>query len=377
VTVGLGLVDTIRGLDFGTRGLLLALAAGEPSRVARALALEVGVSGTGGTKTVEATEEITRQAMRLAKKLGDPRIEGLAMVTSGMGADLRGDFALGRERLERGERILRERCRGVTWELDTAITMLFRDLLFLGDWPEIRRRLPAALEGFAARGDLYAETNVRSRMAWVARLMQDQPAQARREATEAIARWSHKSFHLQHYWQLTGLAEIALYEGRGIAAWETVAASWEQFTATHLLRVQFTRLEATHLRLRTAVAAMAESGLDGELYRTLQPLVARELTRLEAEQIAWGEGLTLLLRAGLAALEGEQEGAAKLLERAAAGCDRYHLGLYGAAARLRLANLRDNGEGDRARAAARELRERGAARPDRWCDVLVPGGWGR
>jgi hypothetical protein len=313
--------------------------------------------------------------MRLAKKLGEPRIEGLATVTSGIGAYLRGEFTLARDRLERGERLLRERCRGVTWELDTAITMLFRVLLFLGDWAEIRRRLPAALEGFAARGDLYAETNVRSRMAWVARLMQDEPGEARREAIESIARWSHESFHLQHYWQLTGLAEIALYEGRGAAAWEAMEASWPQLTATHLLRVQFTHFEATHLRLRAALAAMAESGLDGELYRRLQPLVGRELARLERRRVAWGEPLTLLLRAGLAALEGQRESAAKLLERAAAGCDRGALGLYGAAARLRLANLLGDGDDESARAAARELRERGAVRPDRWCDVLVPGGW--
>ncbi|HXT49753.1 MAG TPA: protein kinase [Thermoanaerobaculia bacterium] len=373
VTVGLGLVDTIRGLDFGTRGLLLALNAGEPSRVARALALEIGVSGTSGTKNVAATEEMVKQAMRLAKKLADPRIEGLATVTSGMAAYLRGDFTLARERLERGERILRERCRGVTWELDTATTMLFRALLFLGDWAEIRRRLPAALEGFAARGDLYAETNVRSRMGWVARLMLDQPDEARREAREAIARWSHKSFHLQHYWQLTGLAEIALYEGRGEAAWEEIEASWPKLAATHLLRVQFTRIEAKHLRLRAAVAAMAASGLDGEAYRRLQPLVHRELRTLEREAVAWAAPLLQLLRAGIAALEGNHEDTVRLLESAAEGCDRSRLSLYAAAARIRRAELLDRPDDEAARAATNHLRTQGALRPEKWCDVLVPG----
>jgi eukaryotic-like serine/threonine-protein kinase len=373
VTVGLGLVDTIRGLDFGTRGLLLALDAGEPSRVARALALEIGVSGTSGTKNVEATEEMVRQAMRLAKKLGEPRIEGLATVTSGMAAYLRGDFSLARERLERGERILRERCRGVTWELDTATTMLFRALLFLGDWAEIRRRLPAALEGFAARGDLYAETNVRSRMGWVARLMQDQPEEARREARDAIARWSHKSFHLQHYWQLTGLAEIALYEGRGEAAWEVIESSWPKLADTHLLRVQFTRIEANHLRLRAAVAAMAASGLDGEAYRRLQPLVRRELRKLERGAVAWAAPLVELLQAGIAAIEGHHEDAARLLASAAEGCDRSQLALYAAAARMRLAQLLERPDDERGRAGAAYLRAQGALKPERWCDVLVPG----
>jgi serine/threonine protein kinase len=375
VTVGLGLVDTIRGLDFGTRGLLLALRAGEPSRVARMLALEVGVSGTGGTKNAEATERIVQQAMRLAKKLADPRVEGLATVTSGIAAYLRGDFALARERFERGEKILRERCRGVTWELDTATTMLFRVLLFLGDWAEVRRRLPGALEAFAARGDLYAETNVRSRIAWVARLMDDDPEGARREAVEAVARWSHASFHLQHYWQLTGFTEIALYEGRGQQAWEVIEHSWPLLTATNLLRVQFTRTEASHLRLRAAVAAMAADGLDGAMYRRLRPLVARDLAALERGGPGWAEAYTLLLRAGLASLEGDREAAAALLGRAAIAAERHDLGFYAAAARLRLARLPGDADGDAARSAGAFMTGQGARRPERWCDVLAPGGW--
>lgn len=372
VTVGLGLVDTIRGLDFGTRGLLLALGAGEPSRVARALALEIGVSGTGGTRTAAATEEIARQALRLARKVGDPRIEGLAAVTSGMAAYLRGEMVLARERLERGEDLLRERCRGVTWELDTAITMLFRVLLFLGDWPEVRRRLPAALEGFAARGDLFAETNVRSRVTWLAHLLDDQPEAARSEVEASIARWSLRGFHLQHYWHLTGVTEIALYEGRGGAAWEEIEKRWEQLEATHLLRVQFTRHEARHLRLRAALAAMAEGGLDSPAYRKLLPLLRRELKRFENEKVAWMRPLAELIRAGLAALEGQREEAAKWLEKAIAGCERHHLGIYAAAARMRLAALKPQ---TLRPGAAGELGEKGAKRPDRFCDVAVPGGW--
>jgi hypothetical protein len=205
--------------------------------------------------------------------------------------------------------------------------------------------------------------------------MDDQPGEARREAVEAIARWSHGKFHLQHYWQLTGLAEIALYEGDGPAAWEVVERTWPRLTATHLLRVQFTRTEAVHLRLRTAVSAMAASGLDGELYRRLRPAVLRELQRLEGEGTDWARPLTSLLRGGLAALEGHHEEAADRLARAIAGCVEHDLGLYGAAARLRLARLREDERG--AGEAAAELRARGARRPERWCDVLVPGGWGR
>src|SRR5262249_35078486 len=51
--VGLSMVDTIRGADFQSRHLLLALDAGEPFRAARALAMEIGHRAVPGRR-VEA-----------------------------------------------------------------------------------------------------------------------------------------------------------------------------------------------------------------------------------------------------------------------------------------------------------------------------------
>src|SRR5262249_57624831 len=58
VSVGLAYVDTFRAADFQARHLLLALRAGEPYRVARALAMEGGYSSTGGWGTAPRTARI-------------------------------------------------------------------------------------------------------------------------------------------------------------------------------------------------------------------------------------------------------------------------------------------------------------------------------
>src|SRR5207302_5864177 len=51
IGAGLGVVDNIRAVDFQTRGLLLCLAAGEPRRLARALAFEATFMATAGPKS--------------------------------------------------------------------------------------------------------------------------------------------------------------------------------------------------------------------------------------------------------------------------------------------------------------------------------------
>src|SRR5258708_15377730 len=72
VAVGLTMIDTIRGADFQTRNLLLSLRAGEPLRLARALAMEHGFSSLGGSRSRARTEAVRPAAARLAQPLPGP-----------------------------------------------------------------------------------------------------------------------------------------------------------------------------------------------------------------------------------------------------------------------------------------------------------------
>ncbi len=72
VAAGLGSVDLIRGADFQSRHLLLALKAGEPFRVARALAFEAAWTAARGGAGSERAMQIARQAEELAQRVGHP-----------------------------------------------------------------------------------------------------------------------------------------------------------------------------------------------------------------------------------------------------------------------------------------------------------------
>lgn len=380
VSRGLGLVDILRGMDFGTLSLLLSLKWGEPYRIARALALETGYAATKGSRNLKRTAQLERSAMSLARQIDHPHALGLAHLTSGVASYLQGSWKKGLERLDQAEELLREHCTGVPWELDTAFIFQFRALLFMGRYGEVRKRLPGLLKEVQERGDLYAETNLRSRVSWVLWLIQDEPAMAAEEARQAIGRWSQEGFHLQHYWHLTGVAEIALYTGDPRGAWRTVGKMWEGFDSSLLLRIQFTRTEAYHLRARVALAAAVAAtgnapGATAE-GKALLKECRKALKKIEKEKLLWADPLAQLVRAGIASAAGEKEKSARRLERAAAGLDAADMALYAAAARRRLGQLRGSREGASiVETADSWMQEQGIRRPAFLCDVLAPGRW--
>ena len=86
------MVDIIRAADFQMRHLLLALRAGEPYRVSRALAVEAGYHAISGGRRQARTRKVLQANRLLAERIQNqhPHAIGLATMVEGMAAFLEG-----------------------------------------------------------------------------------------------------------------------------------------------------------------------------------------------------------------------------------------------------------------------------------------------
>jgi predicted ATPase len=85
VAVGLSSVDPIAGADFQARGLLLALRAGQPYRVARAIAMEPAHVSSAGASGQRRFEQLLTIAEPLAESVSNPHAKAMTIVARAIG----------------------------------------------------------------------------------------------------------------------------------------------------------------------------------------------------------------------------------------------------------------------------------------------------
>jgi len=338
--VGLGVVDPIRGADFQARHLQLALSAGESYRAARALALEVGFSATGGSRNRARTQTLLQRTMALAERIDHPHALGLATLNAGIAARLEGRFHKGVELCDEAGAMLRERCAGVAWEIDTAEIFSLTCLVMLGDWRELAQRLPRLVKEVEARGDLYPASYMRTRIAYLVWLAADDLERARDEERRGVELWSQRGFFTLHYSDLMARVEMELYCGDSQAAWDQLQKRWPALSGSLLPRVQSVFIESRHLRARCALA-LAATGKKGPFLEIAQ----RDARTIEREGTAWGDPLALLIRAAIVASRGRHQAAVSMLLAAEKGFEAAGMGLFRAAARRRRGELLAGDEG--------------------------------
>ena len=372
VSAGLGLVDNIRGSYFQSRGLLFALAAGEPSRISRALSAEAAFSSAAGGPNAKRSARLLAEAERIAREVDTPYALAWSTGAGGIVAALEGRWSTALERCTAGLAGFRDRCVGVAWEVAIMNWFSLWSLAYLGKLDELMRRVPAQLLDAELRGDLHAEIGHSTGLANLIWLAVDDPDRAEARGRAAMARWSQTTFHVEHWWDLLGQTQVALYRGDGETALRQVDEAWPRLKSSLLLMVQLTRIEAMQLRGRAALQVARTA--DGAVRRRLLAQVEADARAIAKEKMPWATALAHLLAAGAAAVAGDTERARGRLIEAVAGLDAAGLALYGAAARARLGGLDDSDAGKAMVANALAwLTRQNVRRPERMIAMLAPG----
>ncbi|WP_437829445.1 ATP-binding protein [Sorangium sp. So ce1153] len=370
VTVGLSAVDMVRAAEFSARALLLALRAGEPYRIGRALAFEASSACMMGAQNRARAEELVSAVRALAERLDSPHLLGLSMMVSGMlEAFTAGRWKEASAWYERADGLLRDRCTGVAWELATTQLMASWARYYRGQVDALARTTPAVLRGAEQRGDRYAAAIFSVQAAWVA-LGADDVAGARRAIAGALSRWTTSGFHLEHFVGLLAETYVDRYAGRAGSAMRRLTAAWPTIEGSMLLMMQNSRVMAHVERACTALGA-AEGAAEPE---PLIQAALRDAAALSRERMAWSDPFVPLIRAGAAELRGERDAAIAQLEAAAAGFDAADMPLYAAAARRQAGELLGGEKGlQRLLVADAVMARERIKSPARWAAMLAPG----
>ncbi len=367
---GLSVVDFIRAGGFQKRGLLLALRAGEPVRIARALAMEAAHSASAGSRAARHTARLLRLADALAADVGQPYAQGMVSLAAGTAAYLEGRWHDARTNCDRAEQTFRDRCTGVAWERATAHSFALWSLSFQGEIAELSRRWPELLKEAGERGDRYFVMNLDTYVMSVVRLAADDGAAARLGLRQNLAQWPEQGYHVQHNDVLWAMAQVELYSGRGQEAWELLNARWADLSRSMLLRVQFIRIAMGHLRARCALAAAMGTSAPAPLLRSAEA-GARALQR---EGTAWSGALALLIQAGLLARRGDRSGAIARLAEAEAACRSAGMVLYAESAKRRRGQLLGGSDGGELVSQSESwMTGQGIRNPGRMAAMCAPG----
>lgn len=332
---GLGAVDNIRGAAFQTRHLLLCLRTGEPTRLARALNVEVTFLALQGAKKQARVDRLLDAARELARTVPRADVEAPVELAAAGAYYFTGRFRPARRHAERSIEIMRDRTSGMHWELDNIEFFNACAMSYLGELNELRRRVPALLREAEDRGDLFFLTNLRvgdSSLVWLA---DNQPTESRRLIAETMGRWSHRSFHIQHSYEASSLCQIDLYEGNPLAAYRRASETWPKLRRALQTRIQLSRIKLFFARGRAAVAAARDAPEGREAMLASATADARRLER----EAPWSRGLASIVHAGIADQRGALDECVRHLTRAETELTDADLSMHAAAARIVLGTV--------------------------------------
>lgn len=291
-------------------GALLALRAGEPSRIANFLTMHATLMEALAPGAMQRELEVARAAgAGVESEYSRVFNEAARVVGLYFAGDLQGYVA----GFGRVERMLRERCRGVAWELLTFQSVANFSRTFLGDWKLAARSVHAQVREAEQRGDLYGAATLAMALGWVRHLVADDPRAALRELDDYLGRWSSREMHYQHFYDCLTRAYVLQYMGNARGALEYVDRRWSALRRAGLLRVQVVHALLRATRISCLVSASYE---DGAERRVLLGRARRDVAAMQASRFKPARSWGLHLLGCVALAEGDRARALALLTEA-------------------------------------------------------------
>jgi hypothetical protein len=355
---------------FGALSILLALRAGERSRVLRALSTEASGLAVGNGLYSRRLRRVLERMAQLVREIGAPRAEAGVAALEGLVAYYRGQWRLAHESCRRALDLWRVHGCDSMWELVGTQEHNLLALANLGEGALLVREYETLMKNAEERGNAYAAANLAIYIGPLIYLGRDDPEGGRQLLARHASYWPRDRFLFPHWMIVNGEVSIDLYEGNARTAWERMAASWPQLKKTYVLHARALRGHLLFARARCAVAAAA-AGVDphGLLHQ-----VARDCREMWRVRLPWAEPATLMLRGGSALCRGQREAALPLLEAAAAAFDRFEMRIYAAAVRRAVGALAGDAHGhDLIAKADGRMTEQDVVNPTRLTAFLVPG----
>ncbi|HEY3120008.1 MAG TPA: protein kinase [Vicinamibacteria bacterium] len=371
-TIGLMFVHPLISRMFQSQHILLALSAGEPYRVARALAIEGGFTAAEGLKARRRNDALLQQARAISAQIAKPHAVAFITLAEGFLGYFEGRWTRALELLDASESMFRERCTGVAWEIHTSQLYSLRCLYYLGRARDIDRRLKPLLDDVRHRGDLFFEAALATLFQTFLAIARDDPDQAREKLERLSEIGLHERFTLQRFWDLESRVLLAHYLGEGSKAYETLRDRMKEYEQSGLDRIQHNRIVTRFWRGRSALAAA--SAADARTRPGLLREAAAHADAIQKERTIWGDGFSNLLRAGLALAADARDSAVQHLKASQTAFEAADVvGVAAMAARLRCGELTGGAEGQAMVDEAEGwLTDQGFARPDRFAAVYVP-----
>jgi hypothetical protein len=366
-------VSLVQGNALNVQAAWHAVRLGEPTQLVMALTALSGLESARGTPYTSRALDLIAEAERLAERLADPWMKGRTQLASGIFYKMNGRWKEGVEALDTAIATFAA-CRGVRWEVETANTLRYDALYWMGQWERMGRELPTRRADAEQRGDRYTINTVSVRFGPVLRMAAEQYDRARRDFDESCRSLPEGAFVLLRRLEVCSGIDLELYGGEPAAANHRLTEAWPKLAA--MCRVwQNGRIELLFYRARIALALAARSSDKAQAEQSL----ARALADADAlaPEAPWAEALASLVRATVQHARGAHTeatiAALDASSRKLTACDMHH---YAAAADYRRGMLMGNARGNELAASAADwMTSQNMLNAARMADLLAPGLW--